>query len=152
MDDFSKYEELRDSGSTAKQVHEAGKADGLDSITLIRLVRKVFDLSLADAKRVIVGDSFDEKPLIQVGCTAYWEGYDPDQGVYLMQGRVISIEDQIAHLDELKKFQWKSEGLVEVGPAVSDHRELAVSFLERRLTERLAEALQFLKEPAVIDR
>jgi hypothetical protein len=50
MDDFTKYEKLHDAGANSKQVYLAGKADGLDQITLVRLIRKLFNLSLAEAK------------------------------------------------------------------------------------------------------
>jgi hypothetical protein len=52
MDDFTKYEKLRDAGANSKQAYLSAKADGCDQITLIRLVRKVFDLTLAQAKAV----------------------------------------------------------------------------------------------------
>ena len=152
MDDFSKYEKMRDSGSNPGQVHEAGKTDGLDSITLIRLVRKVFDLSLADTKRAIgAGDWFDTRRTILVGSTVQWEGFDAEEGIYLMQASVASIEGGTAHLDQLKKYRPEGGTLTEVPLDGPDQRDLAVSFLERPMTERLGEALQFLKELAPID-
>lgn len=53
MDDFSKYEAMREQGATPDQVYAAAAADGLDSITLIRLIRRVCGLTLAQAKIVI---------------------------------------------------------------------------------------------------
>jgi hypothetical protein len=52
MDDFTKYEAMRDRGADRQEVYLAGKASGLDSITLTRLLRKVYGLSLAEAKDV----------------------------------------------------------------------------------------------------
>jgi hypothetical protein len=57
MDDFSKYEQMRDEGQLPTAVYRRAKADGLDNITLLRLLRLTFKLSLAEAKEVmIVGD------------------------------------------------------------------------------------------------
>jgi hypothetical protein len=53
MDDFSKYEAMRAQGATPEQVYAAAAADGLDLITLIRLIRRVCGLTLAQAKTVI---------------------------------------------------------------------------------------------------
>src|SRR6267378_182809 len=54
MDDFSKYEGLLAQGSPPREIYLAAKAEGLDSITLVRLLRKVCGLSLVEAKEVIV--------------------------------------------------------------------------------------------------
>ena len=54
MDDFSKYESMRDKGALPPDVYLAAKADGLDSITVLRLLRKVFSFSLLQAKEVMV--------------------------------------------------------------------------------------------------
>ena len=151
MDDFSKYEKMRDSGSSPRQVHEAGKTDGLDPITLIRLIRKVFDLSLADVKRAIgAGEGFDTRPLIRVGSTAQWEVFGPEEDPFLMEGHVTSIEGGMARLERMKKYQLDGRTLVEVPLEGPDHGELAVAYLERSLVERLEEALRRLNEPAVI--
>ncbi len=53
-DDFSKYEAMRDQGSGPRDVYLAAKADGHDPITLLRLLRRVFSLSLVQAKEVKV--------------------------------------------------------------------------------------------------
>lgn len=54
IDDFSNYEKMRDAGLDAKTVYLTGKADRLDPITLIRMIRHVFQLSLVEAKEVKV--------------------------------------------------------------------------------------------------
>ena len=51
MDDFTKYETLREKGSNPREVYELARADGLDVISSIRLLRRVFGLSLVDAKK-----------------------------------------------------------------------------------------------------
>jgi hypothetical protein len=152
-DDFSSYEKMRDAGASPRQVHEVGKADGLDPITLIRLVRSVFSLSLADVKKVIgAGDPFDARPLVQAGSMVHWDGFDSEEGIYLMEARVASIEGGTARLESLKKYRPKEGGLAEVPLDGPDHMELAVSYLERPLTERLEEGLQFLNGLAAINR
>lgn len=54
MDDLSKYERMREQGSSPQAIYLAGKAASLDPITLIRLLRTVCRLSLAEAKEVTV--------------------------------------------------------------------------------------------------
>lgn len=69
MDDFSKYEKMHKDGSAPEEVYLTGKADGLDSIALLRMLRKVCQLSLVGAKEVTVRadqlaaslDDFQEK-------------------------------------------------------------------------------------------
>jgi hypothetical protein len=53
-DDFSKYEAMRQSGSTPEEVYRAAVRDGVDSIARIRLIRVVYALSPGQAKEVIV--------------------------------------------------------------------------------------------------
>jgi hypothetical protein len=53
-DDFSKYELMKVSGSSAEQVWLEAVRDNLDMITRIRLIRTVFSLSFVDAKEVWV--------------------------------------------------------------------------------------------------
>lgn len=64
-DDFSKYEAMRDARATREDVCRAAKKDGVDSITMFRLIRRVFNLSFPEAKEVIlraegVANSLDE--------------------------------------------------------------------------------------------
>jgi hypothetical protein len=54
VDDFSKYERMRDKGADPKEVYLAAKRDGCDPITLLRLLRRVFSYSLPQAKEVPV--------------------------------------------------------------------------------------------------
>jgi hypothetical protein len=54
MDDFSKYEQLRAGGSSPQEIYRAAREDGLDSITVLRLLRKVCQFSLVEAKEVAV--------------------------------------------------------------------------------------------------
>jgi hypothetical protein len=54
MDDFSKYEKMRAAGATAEQVYLAAAKSGADFLYCIRLLRKLFGLSLVQAKEVII--------------------------------------------------------------------------------------------------
>lgn len=151
MDDFSEYEKMRDSGSSPKQVHEAGKADGLDPITLIRLLRKVFNLTYIDAKKAIgAAEWFNARPLIRVGSTAQWEVFGPEENTFLMEAIVASIEGGMARLERIKKYRLDGDKFVEVLLEGPDHGEIAVSDLERPLVERLEAAFRVLNEPARI--
>jgi hypothetical protein len=53
-DDFSRYEAMQDARAEPVHVYRCAKADGLDEVTLIRLLRRVYDLSLVQAKEVSV--------------------------------------------------------------------------------------------------
>jgi hypothetical protein len=138
MDDFSEYERLRDLGFTPKQVHEAAKADGLDSITRVRLIRRIFDLSLGDAKRAIGGgDWFEARPVVKLGTKVYWEEYDSADGCLLFEARVTAIDGPLATLAELKKFRLDEGKLAEVPLDGPEPKEMPVADLERSLAERL---------------
>jgi hypothetical protein len=63
MDDFSKYEEMRAAGATAEQVYLAAAKSGADFPCCLRLLRKVFGLSLVEAKEVIIVASGDAPSL-----------------------------------------------------------------------------------------
>lgn len=52
--EFSDYVDLRDSGMSAIELWRRAEADGVVAIRRIRLIRAVFDLSLVDAKAVMV--------------------------------------------------------------------------------------------------
>jgi hypothetical protein len=52
MDEFSKYESLREQGASPKDVYLTAKADGCDAITLLRVLRRLFALSIPQAKEV----------------------------------------------------------------------------------------------------
>lgn len=54
MNDFRKYEQMRDDGLSATVVYTTAKADGADPIACIRILRNVFQFSLIEAKEAIV--------------------------------------------------------------------------------------------------
>jgi len=54
LDDFSKYEAMRDSGRRPEEVYQEAIRDGIDQITRIRLIRAVYSLDPRQAKEVIV--------------------------------------------------------------------------------------------------
>ncbi len=53
MDDFSRYEAMREAGATPQEVGEAAWQDLQDSIMVILVLRSVCGLSLADAVQVL---------------------------------------------------------------------------------------------------
>jgi hypothetical protein len=53
-DDFSRYERMRHSGAQPVLVYQTAKAAGFDPVTVFRLVRQVYSLSLVQAKEVSV--------------------------------------------------------------------------------------------------
>ena len=60
---FKKYDCERRSGSSAREVYLSAARDGLDPVTLIRMLREIFALDLAAAKEVAVTASGDFKSL-----------------------------------------------------------------------------------------
>ncbi|MDX1951094.1 MAG: hypothetical protein SFY81_02855 [Verrucomicrobiota bacterium] len=54
MNEFEKYKELKVAGKTPAEVFQIARKDGVDEIKMIRLLRQVFNLSLTEAKEVIV--------------------------------------------------------------------------------------------------
>ena len=147
MDDFSKYEKLREGGASPRDVYLAGKADGLDEITLLRLVRSVCGLSLAEAKQVSGAAALlDAGQEIKVGGTVYWEGWSSDERYTLMQARVSQVKDGMVHLEDHRKFRITQRGLEEVpmdGPGQSPIRE---SYFQQSLGQRLSESLRCVDE------
>jgi hypothetical protein len=51
--DLSKYQEMKATGKNAADAYASTKADGLNQLTGILVLREVYGLSLIDAKRVI---------------------------------------------------------------------------------------------------
>ncbi len=63
MDDFTKYERLRDADIGPRDACLSAKFDGLDNIAQIRMLRKVYRLSLIQAKEVLVISNTDVEDL-----------------------------------------------------------------------------------------
>jgi hypothetical protein len=53
QDDFSTYEKLKSAGTSPEDVYRKGMHDGLGRIVAFRMIRKVFDLDVVQAKDVI---------------------------------------------------------------------------------------------------
>lgn len=51
-DDWSKYEAMKAAGSSSHEIYRTGRADGLDSIASIRMLRTLFGFDLMRAKEV----------------------------------------------------------------------------------------------------
>jgi hypothetical protein len=64
-DDFSRYETMKAAGSSPEDLYREAVRSGVDPITRIRMIRTVCDLSLREAKEVLVraeglAESLDE--------------------------------------------------------------------------------------------
>ncbi|MCU0547489.1 MAG: hypothetical protein MUE44_35900 [Oscillatoriaceae cyanobacterium Prado104] len=54
VDDFTKYERMEERDVKPEQVYLIAEADGLDFSTSIRMLRRVYNLSLIEAKEVSI--------------------------------------------------------------------------------------------------
>jgi hypothetical protein len=145
MDDFRKYSQMKDAGCSPGQVYSTAKADSLDEITVIGLLRRVFNLSLAEAKQVAgQAQATSAKQEVRVGGEVYWEGWSTEEGFYLIQAKVVRITGEYAELQEHKKFRITNTGLEELPEVSIPPASLKVSYLERSLTDRLGELLKFV--------
>lgn len=63
MTDFSKYQSMRDGGSDPAAVYREARADGVDDLTMYRLLHTVFGLTFTEAKAVIVTTDTGSKTL-----------------------------------------------------------------------------------------
>jgi hypothetical protein len=152
MDDFRKYTAMKAAALSPRDAYVAGQADGLDEITLIRMLRSVYGLSLADAKQVTdaVADLTTEQT-IKDGDAVYWEGWDTVDGFYILQARVASLEGDEACLRDHRKFLVRDDGLHEVPVGTGEFSRLRVSHLKRSLPARLEELLNFVEQLPTIN-
>lgn len=54
MNEYATYEKLRDAGGKPDDIYLAMKADGLDYLERLKLLRLLFDLSLVESKEIAV--------------------------------------------------------------------------------------------------
>jgi hypothetical protein len=143
MDDFKKYEELRDGGAPPREVYGLAKSDGLDPITSIRLLRKVFGLSFMEAKKIIgMLDTLKDKQNIEPGATVYWEGATTEEGFFMVQARVTRVVDGMVHVEGHKKYRLTDDGIEEV-PAGMQLTSLPMHYFDKTLAERISDSLHF---------
>ena len=152
MDDFSKYAQLRDSGAPPRDVYLAAGADGVDDLTRLRMLRRVFGLSLKEAKQVSgAAEALDRKQEVKPGATVYWAGWDSQEGIYLIEAQVERIEGGSAELTRHKKYRLADGGLTAVPFSGEGQMRLQVAALEKSLGELLGELVQFLGRLAVVN-
>jgi hypothetical protein len=144
MDDFSKYESLRDKGYQAREVYQAAQADGLDLIVSVRLLRKLFGLTLVDAKKAtgMLDVLVDQKQKVFPGAIVYWEGSTSEEGFYIMEARVIEIVDGNVNVEGRKKYRITGAGLDEV-PVDSPLASLPIHYFDKTLADRISESAEF---------
>jgi len=151
MDDFKKYEQLRDSNQSPRTAYLAAKDDGVDEIAAIRMLRRVFGLSIVDAKKATGANEDFEKPQeVFIGGTVYWEGADTVEGSYLMQAKVKEIKDGFAYLADHTKYLIKAGNLEET-PAYGALLRIPLSYFEKSLAQRLRESADFWSELASVN-
>jgi len=153
MSEFAKYERMHEQGITPEAVCRAGKDDGLDGIAILRMLRKVFNVSLEDAKRVsgtaeVLVRSQDVTP----GKIVYWEGWTSLDGTYLMQARVDTVTNGTAQLTDHRKFLVTGEGLEEAALNEPSITKMRVSQLKTPLAARLSQLLTFIQDLSQIER
>ncbi|MCI0455507.1 MAG: hypothetical protein L0Z62_00840 [Gemmataceae bacterium] len=152
MDDFSQYAQMRDSGVSPRDVYLAAGADGLDDLTRLRLLRRVFGLSLKEAKQVSgAAEALDRKQEVKPGATVYWAGWDSQEGTYLMEAQVQRIDEGCAELTGHKKYLLADGGLTAVPFSGEGQTRLQVAALEKSLGELLGELVQFLGGLAAVN-
>lgn len=71
MQATDKYLNMRDSGSTPEQVYLALKEDGTGEIDSIRILRELFQLSLMEAKEVIITSDLPLDSLVEYQDTLF---------------------------------------------------------------------------------
>ncbi len=153
MDDFSKYLRMKDQGFPPREVYVAGEHDGLDWITLIRMIRKVFALSLKEAKEISgAADALSKKTIVLPGEKVSWWGWSTDEGFYFIEAKVRAINGDWADLMDYKKYRTSPEGDVFEVPVIgSSFPAMKVSYLERPLVDRLCEYLVFQEKLSQLD-
>lgn len=152
MDDFRKYVAMKTASLSPREVYAAGQTDGLDDITLIRMLRSVFGLSLTDAKQITdAGSDVAAEQSVNEGDTVYWEGWDTVDGFYIVQARLVSLKDEEACLQDHRKFLVRDDGLREVAVGSGEFSRLTISHLKRSLPARLEELLKFVEHLSTIN-
>lgn len=142
-DEFEKYRRMHASGVSPCELYLAAKAQGLDQISLLRLLRSACNLSLEDAKKVSGAvDAWVRKQEPRPGELVYWEGAASGEGFYFMQARVTRIADGFAFVEEQKKYVPTSSGLQEVEVS-SPLDRIKLSYFDKPLVDRFSEALEF---------
>jgi hypothetical protein len=101
MDDFTDYEALRDQGAAPDAVYEEAKANGLDFISSILMLRSVYNLDVAGAKAII--RRVDEKEVTPLECD------EPSVPI------VEIVLEKIKHEDRQRKRATLLEGVAIVG-------------------------------------
>ncbi len=143
MSEFAKYRDMHQAGATPDAVAGAARADGLDGVALIRLLRTVCGLSFADAKRVSgAAEALDQKQELRDGATVYWEGADTVDGSYVMRATIARRDQDRVYLTDHHKYLVRGGELVEV-PVSGGVESIPVSYFDKTLAERLGESIQF---------
>ncbi|HEV3416502.1 MAG TPA: hypothetical protein VG056_06810 [Pirellulales bacterium] len=148
MNEFSQYVRQRGEGRSPREVYESAKADGVDEIAAIRMLRSVFGLSIVDAKKAtLTADVFGMPQTVHVGYIVYWEGSDSIDGPWIMQAKVTEVREGFAYVSDHRKFLVKPEELEEV-PATGALVRIPLKYFERSLIDRMTKSVLFWNQLA----
>jgi hypothetical protein len=143
MEGFDKYRELSGQGATPIHIYHVAKADGLDEIARIRLLRTVYNLSLAEVKKVIgAADVWDRKQDVKVGATVYWEEENGSRTdvLDLVEARVTAIEDDQVRLQPVARSRVTQSHFEEL-PVDATPKVMPRATFETTIAERLKNVL-----------
>lgn len=144
MDDFRRYEVLREHGDDAHSIYRVGQADGLDVITLMRMIRKVCKLSLVGAKEVAgLRQVFDQPQPVHVGALVFWDS-SGSSGNKIRTGRVLSIEDDRVNIKVTEDYD-RDTG--ETSPVLSEEeQDISASYFQLSLIDRMEQTQKFWED------
>ncbi|HVC96542.1 MAG TPA: hypothetical protein VND64_22850 [Pirellulales bacterium] len=145
MNEFDQYQQRHDRGATPTDLYNRARADGLDPIAMIRMLRTVCGLSLAQAKEVIGASKvWDSKQDIKVGNRVFWEETNGD-GLLLHEAVVTQVAG-----DQIELARHKAYHACEACPVEVRHLEptrVPIGIFDRPLTDRLARLLAVALAP-----
>ena len=143
MDNFQRYEALREQGVDAHSIYRKGQSDELDSITLIRMIRKVCNLSLAEAKKIAGQDEVFEQPQpVHVGAIVSWDLSGSD-GNKIRRGSVLSREGDDLTIEVLEEYDMDTG---ETTPVLAETKVIPSRYFQMSLVDRLEQAQVFWKD------
>jgi hypothetical protein len=141
MNEFDEYQKWRDGGLTPTELYARGKVDGLDPIALIRMLRKVCGMSLAEAKQVSgAAAAWDARQDVTVGRRVFWEEGD-DEGLLLHEAVVKRLDGDRVQLEGHKSYHVNATGLKMVDrPAPNS---VPIDVFDRPLADRISQLLVY---------
>lgn len=148
MDDFGRYERLRDQGATPLALDRIGRDEGLDPVIRMRMIRSVFRLSLTEAKRAIGLEEILTLPqAVAEGAIVSWDWNQPTGTSLIRTGRVLAIDGDQVRVLVLEDCAMKTGELLPA-PAEPEVVSVPLTDLSKSLIDRLEEAEQLWEVPS----